>query len=172
MTLGKFIPTISTTTVSDAAIAQSIQPQNPQPQVPQGDYTTSIVLSVVSAMGVIGIALSQIITKAGGSAVDNRASKLKQELEQDSAINSGYVRQADKSFLTMTTLLDTTIGNILQTSRESKEIFYIGHELTKENTRAIDRLQVIVEKNNSEIQTLLKLQKDIMNVLEMRRGEK
>ena len=155
-------------------IAQTVQPQptTTLPPPSTGDYTTSIVLSVVSAVGVIGLAGSQLITKIGANAVDNRSSKVKQELSQDAAINDGYVRQADKSFEALIRLLDTSIGNILQTSRETKEIFYLGHEKTTANTEAITKLENAtltrldaIEENLAKVATI---QKDIMNVLNMK----
>ena len=122
----------------------------------------------------MGLAASQLITKIGSSAVDNRTSKVKQELSQDAAINDGYVRQADKSFEALIRLLDTSIGNILQTSRETKEIFYLGHEKTRENTEAIAKREKTILPRLEEIENNLakiaSIQRDIMNVLSMNRG--
>jgi hypothetical protein len=140
----------------------------PQPQL-QVSTDPAVILGYI----ILGIAAmwgvgSQLIAKAGSAAIAAKERQVNQELSQDDAINSGYVKQADKSFEALIALLNTAIGNILQTSRESKEIFYLGHERTKENTDAIDRLTAIVEKNSNDIQKLLDIQRQIMNVLKMR----
>ena len=162
---------------SDTAIAQTAVQQQPQPLVqPQANP-----LEPVSILGYIALAVttlwgvgSQLIAKAGSAVIAAKEKKANQELSQDAAINNGYVSQADKSFEALIRLLDTSIGNILQTSRESKEIFYLGHEKTKENTEAIAELEKAIlprlEEIDSNLVKIAKIQLDMMNVLGMNRG--
>ena len=158
---------------SDIAIAQTTVQQQPQiAPPPSGDYTTSIVLSVVSAVGVIGLAASQIITKVGTNAVENRTTKIKQDLAQDSAINSGYVSQSGKSFDAILLLLNTAIANVLQSSRDAFETFTVSHDLAKRNSDDIKELKVDVLARltliENDIQKVLGYERDIMNVLKMK----
>ena len=158
----------------DGAIAQTTVQQQPQVQVaqPSGDYTTSIVLSVVSAIGVIGMAVSQLVARAGANAVDNRTTKIKQELAQDAAINSGYVSQSGKSFDAILLLLNTAIANVLQSSRDAFETFTVSHDLAKRNSDDIKELKVDVLARlaliECDIQKILEYERDIMNVLRMK----
>ena len=163
---------------ADIAIAQVTQ-QQPQTQIappPSGDYTTSIALSVVSAVGVVGMAASQIITRVGTNAVDNRTTKIKQELAQDSAINNGYVTQSGKSFDAILLLLNTAIANVLQSSRDAFETFTVSHDLVKRNSDDIKELKAEVLARltliESDIQKILGYEKDIMNDLNMQARDK
>ena len=162
---------------NDGAIAQTIVQPQPQIQVaqPSGDYTTSIVLSVVSAVGVVSMAGFQLITRIGANAVDNRTTKIKQELAQDAAINSGYVSQSGKSFDAILLLLNTAIANVLQSSRDAFETFTVSHDLVKRNSDDIKELKVDVLARlaliECDIQKILGYEKDIMNVLRMKDRE-
>lgn len=157
----------------NSAIAQSQLPQQSQSPVtntapPPSDTTTAIVLSVISAVGVVGMAASQIITKIGSNVIDNRKAKIQHELEQESAISDGFVAQSSKGFEVLLRLLDTAMSNIMQTSREYKEIFYLGHDEIKKNSERMDRLEAAVKENEKTLATVLGYQRDIMNVLKMR----
>ena len=162
---------------SDIAIAQTVIQQQPrpltQPQANSFDPISILGYGALTVTALWGVG-SQLIAKAGSAMIMAKEKRVSQELSQDAAINNGYVRQADKSFEALIRLLDTSIGNILQTSRESKEIFYLGHEKTKENTEAIEKLERIILPRLAEIDSNLakvtKIQLDIMNVLGMNRG--
>jgi hypothetical protein len=168
----KILPTISILFApQDKAIAQSTQQPQQLPQPTSIDSVSMLGYAILGITALWGVG-SQLITKAGGMAIASKEKKINQELSQDAAINDGYVRQADKSFEALIALLNTAIGNILQTSRESKEIFYLGHEETRKNTEAIEKLEITIEKNSDDIAKILGYQKDIMNVLKMRmRGD-
>ena len=159
----------------DGAIAQNAVQQQPQP-LPQPQINTFDPVSILG-YGALGLTAlwgvgSQLIAKAGAAVISAKEKKANQELSQDAAINNGYVRQADKSFEALSRLLDTMMVNVLQSSRESKEIFYLGHEKTKENTEAIAKLEesvsarlTVLEDNLATIMTAVR---DISNVLKMK----
>ena len=160
---------------NDEAIAQNAVQQQPQP-LPQPQINTFDPVSILG-YGALGLTAlwgvgSQLIAKAGAAVISAKEKKANQELSQDAAINNGYVRQADKSFEALSRLLDTMMVNVLQSSRESKEIFYLGHEKTKENTDAIAKLEesvsarlTVLEDNLATIMTAVR---DISNVLKMK----
>ncbi len=172
------IPTIQPF-FAEAAIAQAVDnksviavPSQPQPNSNQPPDAVSLLGYVALGVTALWGVGSQLIAKAGTVVIAAKEKKINQELSQDAAINDGYVRQADKSFEALISLLNTAIGNILQTSRESKEIFYLGHDKVKENTKAIEQLQSIIEQNSKDIAKILQYQKDIMSVLNMKeRGQ-
>ena len=159
----------------DGAIAQTIvqpQPQSlPQPQINTFDPVSILGYGALGLTALWGVG-SQLIAKAGAAVISAKEKKVNQDLSQDAAINEGYVKQADKSFAILTRLLDTSIGNILQTSRESKEIFYLGHEKTKENTDAIEKLEESVSARLSVLEDnlaiIVTMQRDIMKFLQMK----
>ena len=160
---------------NDGAIAQTTVQQQPQP-LPQPQINTFDPVSILG-YGALGLTAlwgvgSQLIAKAGAAVISAKEKKVNQDLSQDAAINDGYVRQADKSFEALIRLLDTSIGNILQTSRESKEIFYLGHEKTKENTDAIEKLEESVSARLSVLEDnltiIVTMQRDIMKFLQMK----
>ena len=160
---------------NDGAIAQTTVQQQPQP-LPQPQINTFDPVSILG-YGALGLTAlwgvgSQLIAKAGAAVISAKEKKANQELSQDAAINNGYVRQADKSFEALSRLLDTMMVNVLQSSRESKEIFYLGHEKTKENTDAIVKLEesvsarlTVLEDNLAIIMTAVR---DMSNVLKMK----
>ena len=159
----------------DGAIAQTTVQQQPQP-LPQPPVNSLDPVSILG-YGALGLTAlwgvgSQLIAKAGAAVISSKEKKANQELSQDAAINEGYVKQADMSFAVVTTLLNTMIGNVLQTSRESKEIFYLGHEKTKENTDAIAKLEESVSARLTVIEdnlaTIMAAVRDMSNVLKMK----
>lgn len=149
-----------------------------QNTAPQSTPTPNYSIDPITALGYIlaagattAMIVPKMLEKWFGGVMEAKQTKVKQELMQDQSINEGYMRQADRAFDILTKMLDTVMSNVLQTSRENKEIFYEQHKLIAEQTTEIKTLKQEMYEYKQSMEHLIDTQKDILNVLGMKERE-
>jgi hypothetical protein len=107
--------------------------------------------------------------RAKTDALESQQRQINQDLRQDAAINEAYMGQAIKSSDVLMRLLDTSMSNIFQGSRELKELFYLLLPLIERNSADINLSHADTskqfEKLENDISAMIELKKDIIAAL-------
>ena len=175
--LKPFVPTESSTLLSDSAIAQTIQPQQPpQPvaidPVAIGGYFAAIIVSIVAIA-------PRIIEKYFSAEIANKESRdsLKQqitktqaelnllekqkELEAANNLANFYLETAKEGQKTQVELLNLFVANTLNNYQQLLDLLHNQGTTIRELGDHVTKLGV-------EVETLAALQHDVLNVLKMR----